>query len=64
MSSRSILSQHEIFDCKGQDNKEEEKDFAKQIADSGANILFVAISSPTKENFLYENKHLLNKWFK
>lgn len=39
--------------------KEEEKDIAKEIANSGANILFVAISSPTKENFLYENKHLL-----
>jgi N-acetylglucosaminyldiphosphoundecaprenol N-acetyl-beta-D-mannosaminyltransferase len=42
-------------------DKNEEKDIAKQISDSGANILFVAISSPTKENFLYENKGLLNK---
>lgn len=41
--------------------KGEEKTIAKQISDSGANILFVAISSPTKENFLYENKELLNK---
>ncbi len=40
--------------------KEEEKDIARQISQSGANILFVAISSPTKENFLYENKDLLN----
>lgn len=40
--------------------KEEEQDIAKQISNSGANILFVAISSPTKENFLYENKDLLN----
>lgn len=40
---------------------EEEKDIARQISDSGANILFVAISSPTKENFLYENKALLNE---
>lgn len=39
--------------------KEEEQTIAKQISDSGANILFVAISSPTKENFLYENKNLL-----
>lgn len=39
--------------------KEEEQDIAKEIAKSGANILFVAISSPTKENFLYDNKHLL-----
>lgn len=41
--------------------KEEEQDIARQISNSGANILFVAISSPTKENFLYENKELLNK---
>jgi len=41
--------------------KEEETEIAKQISDSGANILFVAISSPTKENFLYENKALLSK---
>lgn len=41
--------------------KDEEQQIAKQISDSGANILFVAISSPTKENFLYENKALLNK---
>lgn len=39
--------------------KEEEHDIAKEISNSGANILFVAISSPTKENFLYENKGLL-----
>ncbi len=42
-------------------NKEEEQEIAKQISDSGANILFVAISSPTKENFLYENKELLER---
>ena len=41
--------------------KEEEKDIAIEIANSGANILFVAISSPAKENFLYENKKLLKK---
>ena len=41
--------------------KEEEKDIAIEIANSGANILFVAISSPAKENFLYENKKLLEK---
>lgn len=39
--------------------KDEEQQIAKQISDSGANILFVAISSPTKEHFLYENKSLL-----
>ena len=37
-------------------NKEDEAQIAKEIADSGANMLFVAISSPTKENFLYNNK--------
>jgi len=41
--------------------KEEEQEIARQISDSGANILFVAISSPTKENFLYQNKKLLKK---
>ncbi|WP_241148037.1 WecB/TagA/CpsF family glycosyltransferase [Lacinutrix jangbogonensis] len=41
--------------------KDEEQDIAREIANSGANILFVAISSPTKENFLYENKELLKK---
>lgn len=39
--------------------KEEEQDIAREIANSGANMLFVAISSPTKENFLYNNKALL-----
>ena len=37
-------------------NKEDEAQIAKEIAESGANMLFVAISSPTKENFLYNNK--------
>lgn len=41
--------------------REEEKQIAEQIANSGANILFVAISSPTKENFLYQNKEILKK---
>ncbi len=40
-------------------DKKEETLIAKQIAESGANILFVAISSPTKENFLYQNKNIL-----
>lgn len=39
--------------------KEEEKEIANQISKSGANILFVAISSPTKENFLYQNREIL-----
>ncbi len=37
----------------------EEEEIAKQISSSNANILFVAISSPTKENFLYNNKKYL-----
>ncbi|WP_179009485.1 WecB/TagA/CpsF family glycosyltransferase [Winogradskyella forsetii] len=42
-------------------NKHEETNIAQQISESGAHILFVAISSPTKENFLYDNKkHLKN----
>ena len=40
-------------------NKEDEEKIAKQISDSGANMLFVAISSPIKENFLSDNKELL-----
>ena len=39
--------------------KEEEQEIAREIANSDANMLFVAISSPTKENFLYDNKALL-----
>jgi len=39
--------------------KSEERSIAQQIADSGAQILFVAITSPLKENFLYENRDLL-----
>jgi N-acetylglucosaminyldiphosphoundecaprenol N-acetyl-beta-D-mannosaminyltransferase len=39
--------------------KEEERSIANQIATSGANMLFVAISSPTKENFLYQNRDVL-----
>ena len=39
--------------------KSEERAIAQQIADSGAQMLFVAITSPLKENFLYENRDLL-----
>lgn len=39
--------------------KSEERSIAQQIADSGAQMLFVAITSPVKENFLYENRDLL-----
>jgi len=42
-------------------NKNEETAIAQEIANSQANILFVAISSPTKENFLYQNKDILSK---
>ena len=38
---------------------EDEGKIAQEIADSGANILFVAISSPKKEIFLYKNKTIL-----
>lgn len=41
--------------------KEEESAIAQEIADSGAQLLFVAISSPTKENFLYNYKKELAK---
>ena len=41
--------------------KAEEREIACDIADSGANILFVAISSPTKENFLFQNREILKK---
>lgn len=45
-------------------NKSDEKNIAREISESGANMLFVAISSPTKENFLYENrKELKNVHF-
>ena len=39
--------------------KADERAIAQQIADSGANMLFVAITSPVKEKFLYENRDLL-----
>lgn len=39
--------------------KTEEPLIAKQIADNGAQLLFVAITSPKKENFLFEYKDVL-----
>ncbi|MDA9900624.1 WecB/TagA/CpsF family glycosyltransferase [bacterium] len=39
--------------------KDDEVKIAQQISESGADILFVAISSPTKENFLHDNKEIL-----
>lgn len=41
-------------------SKEEEPAIAKQISESGAQILFVAITSPKKENFMYEYRHVLS----
>lgn len=43
--------------------KEEEGDVAKQIADSNAKILFVAMSSPKKEIFLNTYKHIIQTPF-
>ena len=40
-------------------DKNQEKEIAKQISESGANILFVAISSPKKEIFLNQNKQFM-----
>ena len=42
-------------------HKEDEASIANDIASSGANMLFVAITSPKKENFLYEFKNELKK---
>lgn len=39
----------------------EELDIARQIADSGAQLLFVAITSPKKEKFLHKYKDILEK---
>lgn len=38
---------------------EEEPEIAQQISDSGAQLLFVAITSPKKENFLYKYGDIL-----
>lgn len=40
--------------------KNEEPEVAQQIADSGAQLLFVAITSPRKENFLYKYRDVLS----
>ena len=42
-------------------SEDDEAEIAEQIVNSGANILFVAISSPTKENFLYKHRKALSK---
>jgi len=41
-------------------SKEQEKDIARDIADSKAQLLFVAITSPKKEIFLYQNRDILS----
>lgn len=43
--------------------KEEEKSIAQEIAESGADILFVAISSPVKEIFLNQYKDIIDTPF-
>lgn len=40
-------------------SKDQQHKIASEISTSGAHILFVAISSPTKEKFLYQNKEVL-----
>lgn len=40
-------------------NEGEEASIAKEIADSGAHMLFVAITSPFQENFMFNNKEVL-----
>ncbi len=40
---------------------DEEGEVAKQIAESGAQILFVAITSPRKENFMYKYREKLSQ---
>jgi N-acetylglucosaminyldiphosphoundecaprenol N-acetyl-beta-D-mannosaminyltransferase len=40
-------------------SREDEPEIATQIAASGAQMLFVAITSPIKENFLYNHRHIL-----
>lgn len=42
-------------------SEQDECKIAQEIADSGANMLFVAITSPKKENFLYRNKETLGR---
>jgi len=41
-------------------SEEEEENIALEISNSGAQILFVAISSPKKENFMFNNRHILS----
>ena len=41
--------------------KDDEPAIAKAIAESGAQLLFVAITSPRKEKFLYDHRNILSK---
>jgi|SRR5699024_302727 len=41
--------------------QEEEKELVQKIAESGARLLFVAMTSPKKENFLYRHRETLQK---
>ncbi|GEQ84849.1 UDP-N-acetyl-D-mannosamine transferase [Patiriisocius marinistellae] len=41
--------------------REQEPEIARQIAASGAQMLFVAITSPIKENFLYNHREILKE---
>lgn len=41
-------------------SESEELEVARQIADSGAQLLFVAITSPRKENFMYKYRDVLS----
>lgn len=40
-------------------NQNDEASIAKEIKDSGAQMLFVAITSPFQENFMFNNKEIL-----
>lgn len=46
--------------CDGYFSKNDEPEIAKKIANSGANLLFVAITSPRKENFMFEYREILS----
>jgi N-acetylglucosaminyldiphosphoundecaprenol N-acetyl-beta-D-mannosaminyltransferase len=41
--------------------EDEEESVARQIAESGAHLLFVAITSPKKEKFLYKYENILRQ---
>jgi len=59
MYSSSIIAGYR----NGYFNKEDEESIAREISESGADILFVAISSPIKEIFLNRYKNLINTPF-